>query len=455
MKNTSIDMTEGKLLPKIIRFSIPVMLVGLLQMLYNAADLAVVGRFGSYLSVGAVGSTSSLSWLFINLFMGISAGAGVLLAHARGEKNDEKMSRVVHTAYPVALISGVIVTVAGIIFSKPMLRLMNSPEGIIDLAALYLRIYFAGILAMIVYNFGASLLRAVGDTKHPLMFLVISGSANLVMNLFFVIVLHMDVAGVALATSLSNLISAVLVTITLAKRKDACRLCFNKLKIHKQELLGMLRIGLPTGLENSMFSISVVIIQSTVNSFGEAAVAGAAAAANAEHLVGVICDGITMATVNFVGQNMGAKKYGRVSEVVRLSVICSAVLAIVLGVGLSMFGRQVMSVFIKDSPESVDVGILRLKLLSIPFFLYSLLKVFAAAMRGMGKSFIPMAASLAGVCLLRVVWVYTAVRAFHTLFCLYLSYPVSWAITLAAQVIAYLIIRKKVLGSDNQKEATD
>ncbi len=449
-----MDMTEGKLLPKIIKFSIPVMLVGLLQMLYNAADLAVVGRFGSYLSVGAVGSTGSLSWLFINLFMGISTGAGVLLAHARGEKNDEKMSRVVHTAYPVAIISGIIVTVAGIIFSKPLLRLMNSPEGIIDLAALYLRIYFAGIMAMIVYNFGASLLRAVGDTKHPLMFLAISGSANIVMNLFFVVVLHMDVAGVALATSLSNLISAVLVTITLSKRKDACRLCFNKLKIYKKELLGMLKVGIPIGLENSMFSISNVIIQSTVNSFGEAAVAGAAAAANAERLVGVICNGITMATVNFVGQNMGAKKYDRVRQVVKITLACSAVLAIVLGVGLSVFGRQVMSVFIKDSPESVDVGILRLKLLSIPYFLYALMTVFAASMRGMGRSFVPMVLSLTGVCLLRTGWVYTAVKAYHTLECLYISYPLSWVVTLSAQIIAYFIIRKKVLMKNGLAEET-
>ncbi len=449
MRNTSIDMTEGKLLPKMIKFAIPVVLIALLQLFYNAADLAVLGRFGSYLSVGAVGAVGSVPALLINLFMGMSVGAGVLVARSKGAKDDERLSRAVHTAYPLAFCAGIFFTVVGQIVSRPMLELINTPADVIDLTETYLRFYFFGITGSIVYNFGSGILRAVGDTKHPLIFLCISGSANVVMNLIFVVVFRMDVAGVAFATALSNFISAVLVTLTIARREDACRLCFKKLHMYKEELWEMVKIGIPAGLESSMFSLSNVVIQSSINSFGVAAIAGATAASKAESLVGSFCGGVSSATVNFVGQNMGAKKYGRVRQVIKLSVICSTVLAVSLGIVLTVFGTQALSIFIKDSPEAIEAGLMRIKLFSIPYFLYSLMTVMTAAMRGMGKSFIPMATSLAGVCLLRVVWVYTAVRAFHTLFCLYLSYPVSWAITLAAQVAAYLIIRKKVLGSDN------
>ena len=444
------SMLEGPLLPSVIRYTIPIVLTSVLQLLFNAADLIVVGKFCGSVSVGAVGATGSLTSLIVNLFVGLSIGGGVAVAHGIGSRNERQISEAVHTAVPLALVGGALLTVVGITLSKPMLILMSTPESTLPLSALYMKIYFGGITFTVVYNFCAAILRAAGDTKSPLIFLTIAGVANVILNVIFVTVFHMNVAGVALATILSQGIAAVLVLRALIRRTDACHLNLRKLHFHKQQLQKIIRIGLPAGIQSSLFSISNVIIQSSINSFGDVFVSGNAAAANLEGFLYVTVNSFHQTTVNFVGQNVGARQYRRANNTVWICQGCALVVGLAMGIALWSFGETLLGIYITDSPEAIQYGLVRFVWVSLPYFLLGLLDVCNGALRGYGQSVGPMIVSVVGICGIRVLWVYTVFRmpAFHTPQWLYVSYPISWIVTLIAQTVLFFHIRAKFLHKD-------
>lgn len=450
MKKINHSMLQGPLLGSIISYTVPIILTSILQLLFNAADLVIVGRYRGSLSVAAVSATSSLNMLIINLFIGLSVGAGVAVAHAVGGREDKAVHRIVHTAIPLALVGGAIVTLIGLFFSESFLKLMGTPDNVLPLSALYMKIYFSGMIFTMIYNFCASILRAVGDTKSPLIFLAISGVINVVFNIFFVTVFHMNVDGVALATVISQAISAVLVVIALMRRTDASKLVLSKIRFYKVPLLKMLRIGLPAGIQSSLFSISNVIIQSSVNSFGDIFMSGNGAAASIEGFIYVSFNAFQQTTVNFVGQNAGAHQYKRIKKIVYICLACSSVLTMVLGSLAYLFGRQLLSIYITDSAEAISYGMIRLFYLALPYFLCALMEMTTGALRGLGASLTPMLISVMGVCGLRILWIYTIFRipAYHTPESLYISYPISWIITFLFQMISFIIIFKKRIRSD-------
>lgn len=440
-------MTEGPLLKNIITYTIPIILTSLLQLLFNAADLVVVGRFGAdgKLSVAAVGATGALTNLIVNLFMGLSIGAGATVAHALGAHEDENVHHTVHTAIPTALVSGVILTVVGVLGSRYMLTLMGTPDTVLPLSTVYMRIYFAGIIFIMVYNFCASILRAAGDTKSPLIFLFIAGVINVALNLFFVLKLEMDVAGVALATTISQGVSAVLVIIALMRRNDACRLNLREMRFYKQPFIKIARLGLPAGIQSSLFSISNVIIQSSVNSFGDIFMSGSAAASNIEGFVYVCLNAFHQTAVNFTGQNSGAHKLDRVKKTLIYCLICVTVVGIVTGVTAYSFGETLLGIYITDSEEAIEYGMIRLSYICLPYFLCGLMDVTTGALRGLGESVGPMLISVLGVCGMRIVWIYTifAQPRFHTPQCLFLSYIISWVLTFVIQFVFFFIVFEK------------
>lgn len=444
MRNTSADMCEGPLFGKIVRYTIPIMLTGLLQLLFNAADLVVVGRFCGSVSVAAVGATGSLINLIVNLFIGLSVGAGVSVAHAIGERNDTAAHDTVHAAVPTAFISGVVLTVIGITCSGRFLELMGTPEDVIALSSVYMKIYFCGMTSSMLYNYGGSILRAAGDTKSPLIFLFIAGVVNVLLNLMFVVFFRMDVAGVALATALSQTLSAVLVLLALTKREDACRLRFSELRLRKAPLLKMLKIGLPAGIQGSLFSISNVTIQSSVNSFGSVVMSGNAASQNLEGFVYTSMNSFHQTALNFTGQNFGAKKYDRLNKIMFICLGCVAAVGIVFGSVFTLAAKPLLSVYLTDSAEAISYGMLRMTYICLPYFLCGIMDVMTGTIRGIGVSLTPMIITVLGVCVFRVGWIYTvfAVPAYHTLNVLYVSYPISWVVTFTAELAAYLIISK-------------
>lgn len=443
MKKTNQNMLQGPLLRNIITYTLPIILTSVLQLLFNAADLVVVGRYCGSVSVGAIGATGALTNLMVNLFIGMSVGAGVAVAHAKGAHEDEVLHRTVHTALPVALVGGVALTFIGVLFSETFLRLMDTPDNVLSLSAVYMKIYFAGATFNLVYNFCASILRAVGDTKSPLIFLSLAGVVNVVLNIFFVTVFHMNVAGVALATTISQGLSAVAVVIVLMRRKDGCRLRLRKMRFYKPQLMKIIRIGLPAGIQGSLFSISNVLIQSSVNSFGDVFMAGNAAAGNIEGFVYVGMNAFHQTAVNFVGQNMGARQYDRVKKILWTCLGCTAVIGLGLGVMGYFFGEQLLSIYITDSAEAIGYGMIRLSCICLPYFLCGLMDVSTGALRGMGASFVPMLISVLGVCGFRILWIYSVFQVWHTPQCLYLSYAVSWIITFAAQLAAFGVVYRK------------
>ena len=451
MKKHSRSMLEGPLLPSIISYTIPIILTSLLQLLFNAADLVVVGRFCGSISVAAVGATGAITNLVVNLFMGFSVGAGVSVAHALGAKEDTTVHRTVHTAIPLALVSGVVLTLIGVAFSENMLKMMDTPENVLSLSALYMRIYFGGMTFNMVYNFCAAILRAAGDTKSPLLFLTISGVINVVLNLFFVRVLHINVAGVALATTISQGISAVLVVITLIRRQDSCKLNLRKLRFYKPQLAKMIRIGLPAGIQGSLFSISNVLIQSSINSFGEVVMSGNAAAGNIEGFVYVGMNAFHQTTVNFVGQNIGAQKYDRAKKTLFLSLVCVMVTGLSTSMLAYAFAPQLLSIYITDSAEAISYGVLRMSVVCFTYCLCGLMDTTTGALRGMGASLVPMVISILGVCGIRIGWIATIfqIPQFHTPWWLYISYPISWAITFAAQFIAFIHVYRRRKEADH------
>lgn len=446
MKNRNLDMVRGPLFGNILSYTVPIILTSLLQLLFNAADLVVVGRFCGSVSVAAVGATGSLTSLMVNFFIGFSVGTGVTVAHALGGRENEAVRRTIHTTLPMALVCGLFLTVVGIVFSEEFLRLMGTPENVLPLSAVYMKIYFAGATFNLVYNFCASILRAAGDTKSPLIFLSIAGIINVILNVVFVIVFHMNVAGVALATTISQAVSALAVVVVLMRRTDVCRLTLSKLRFYKEQLLKIIRIGFPAGLQSSLFAISNVLIQSSVNSFGDVLMSGNAAAQNIEGFIYVSMNAFHQTAVNYVGQNMGAHAYKRVRKILWICLGSTAVMGLAVSMAVYGLGEQLLSIYITDSQEAIGHGMVRLTYICLPYFLCGLMDVSTGALRGMGASFIPMLISVLGVCGIRVGWILTIFQMpqYHTPQCLYLSYMVSWAVTFAAQLIAFFVIYRKL-----------
>ena len=450
MKRLNKNMLDGPLFLNIVLYTIPIILTSILQLLFNAADLVVVGRFCGSVSVAAVGATGAITNLMVNFFIGLSVGAGVTVAHGLGSREETAVHNIVHTALPTALVSGVVLTVIGVSFSETFLTLMGTPENVLPLSSIYMKIYFAGITFTMVYNFCAAILRAAGDTKSPLIFLTLAGIVNVILNVFFVTVFHMNVAGVALATTISQAISAVLVVIALIRRTDACRLELTKMRFHKIQLMKMLRIGLPAGIQSSLFSISNVLIQSSVNSFGDIFMSGNAAASNIEGFVYVSLNAFHQTAVNFIGQNAGARQFKRVGRILWICLGCVTVVGIVLGNLGYAFGPQLLSIYITDSQEAISYGMIRLSFICLPYFLCGLMDVSTGALRGLGASFVPMVISILGVCGIRIGWIYTIfqIPRFHTPQCLYFSYVVSWTLTFLIQMAAFFIVYRKYCKED-------
>lgn len=438
-------MLEGPLFPNIVRFAIPVILTSVLQLLFNAADLIVVGRFCGSVSVAAVGATGAITNLMINFFIGLSIGVGVTVAHGLGSHEDDVVHCTVHTALPTALLSGAFLTVVGVSCSETFLTMMGTPETVLPLSAVYMRIIFCGITFNMVYNFCAAILRAAGDTKSPLIFLLFAGTLNVILNVVFVTQFHMNVAGVALATIITQGLSSVLVVIALMRRTDACRLYLRKIRFHKAQLEKILRIGLPAGIQSALFSISNVLIQSSVNSFGDVFMSGNAASSNIEGFVYVCLNAFHQAAVNFTGQNAGARQYRRVRQTLWICLGCVTVAGLVLGSLTYAFGPALLSIYITDSPEAISYGLIRMSYICLPYFVCGLMDVTTGALRGIGASFVPMLISILGVCGLRIVWIYTIfqVPEFHTPQCLFFSYLVSWLITFIAQLIAFFAVYRR------------
>lgn len=439
MRRDNQKMLQGPLLKNIIFYTVPIILTSWLQLLFNAADLVVVGQFDGSHSLAAVGATGAITNLIVNLFIGLSVGAGVSVAHGLGSGDDEVVHRTIHTAIPAAIISGLFLTVVGVSLSKTFLTWMDTPENILPLSTVYMQIYFGGMTFNMVYNFAASILRAAGDTQSPLKFLSIAGVINVVLNLVFVTVFHMNVAGVALATSISQGVSAVLVVRTLMRRTDVCRLEPKKMRIYKPQLMKMIRIGLPAGVQGSMFSISNVMIQSSINSFGDIVMSGNTAAGNIEGFVFTAMNAFHQTAVNFTGQNVGARQYDRVKRILFTCLGCVTVTGIVLGTALYVFGPQLLSIYITDSQEAIGYGLIRMSYICAVYFLCGLMDVSTGALRGMGASTVPMIISVLGVCGIRLLWIGTIFQMpqFHTPDCLYLSYGVSWVVTFLAQFAAF------------------
>ena len=445
MKRLNRNMLEGPLFVNIILYTIPIILTSILQLLFNAADLVIVGRFCGSISVAAVGATGSITNLMVNFFIGLSVGAGVTVAHGLGSHEDTVVHNTVHTAMPVALVSGVVLTVIGISFSETFLRMMGTPDTVLPLSAVYMKIYFSGITFTMVYNYCAAILRAAGDTRSPLVFLSFAGAVNVMLNILFVTVLHMNVAGVALATTISQGISAVLVARALMKRTDACRLELKKMCFHSIQLKKMLRIGLPAGMQSSLFSISNVLIQSSINSFGDVLMSGNAASGNIEGFIYASLNAFHQTAVNFIGQNAGARKYDRVSRTLWLCLGSVTVTGLAMCGLIYSLGPTLLSIYITDSQEAIQHGMMRLSLICIPYFLCGMMDVSTGALRGLGASFIPMVISVLGVCGIRIGWIYTIfqVPRFHTPQCLYISYPVSWTVTFLCQMAAFILVYRQ------------
>ena len=445
MKKINTSMTEGPLFRGIVLYTIPIILTGILQLLFNAADLVVVGRFCGSVSVGAVGATGAITTLVVSLFTGLSVGSGVTVAHAYGQKDWKTVHRTVHTTLPLAIASGLVLTVIGVLFSKQLLMLMDTPENVLELSSVYMKIYFAGMTFNMIYNFAAAILRAVGDTKSPLIFLTLAGVINVILNLIFVTVFHMNVAGVALATTLSQGVSAFLVVRELMKRTDACRLVLRDMRFYGAQIKKIVFIGLPSGINGAVYAISNVLIQSSVNSFGDIVVSGNAAAGNIEGFVWISINSFMQSALNYTAQNVGAGNFNRVKKTFWTCLASVSAVGIFLGVTVYSLAPHLLSIYITDSAEAIAYGITRMTYICLPYFLCGIMDVTTGALRGMGVSFAPMIISIMGVCGIRIGWIYTIFRVeeFHTLDCLYFSYPISWIITFSVQLAVYLIILKK------------
>ncbi len=443
-KKYEIDMCSGAILPKLLRLTLPLMLSSVLQLLFNAADIIVVGNFGEENSLAAVGSTSALVNLITNLFLGLSTGANVMTSRYMGAKDNERVSKTIHTSIFLSIVSGLILTAIGVPFADKMLLLMQTPEEVLDLSSLYLRIYFCGMVAMMIYNFGSSILRSKGDTKRPLYYLAFSGAINVVLNLIFVILLKMDVAGVALATVISQCVSAFLVIRCLMKETDAFRLELKKIRPDRVITGKILGIGFPAGFQGVVFSLSNVVIQSSINSFGPVVMSGSAAAASIEGFVWVSMNSFSQAALTFTSQNIGAAKYSRINRIALISCSCAAATGFVLGMLAYIFGEFLLGIY-DPRPEIIQPGMTRMSLVCVFYFTCGLMDCIVGAIRGMGYAITPTIVSMLGACGLRMLWIFTifAIPEYHTEFMLFLSYPLSWIITFLVHFICFIFMRRK------------
>ena len=442
-KSYEMDMTSGPLLKKILIFSVPLMLSGILQLLFNTADIIVVGQFTGSSALAAVGSTSSLINLFVNVFIGFSIGANVLVAQYFGARDEKNVHETVHTSILLAIICGLILIVAGISLAPPMLELMDTPDEVLGQAVLYMRIYFVGMPATLVYNFGAAILRAVGDTRRPLYYLFVAGCVNVVLNLFFVVVCGRGVDGVAIATVISQVISAALIVRCLVKSDGMYRLNLSMLKLHRQKVIQIARIGLPAGFQGAIFSISNVLIQSSVNSFGSIAMAGNTAASNIEGFIYTCMNAVYQTSLSFTSQNLGAGKIKRISRILVECLVVVFLVGAVMGFLAYTFGAELLRIYSTD-PEVIENGLHRMRVICQTYYLCGMMDVTVGALRGLGYSVMPMLVSLAGVCGVRIVWIFTAFVWSRSLFTLYISYPISWGATFVIHLICFAVVYRKL-----------
>ena len=435
--SSEIDMCSGPLVGSLLRFSLPLMASGILQLLFNAADIIVLGQFASSSAMAAVGATSSLNSLMVNLFLGLSIGCSVVMAHSYGAQDWRRVQDTVHTAILLALFCGAALILLGLPLLPVLLGWMDTPADLMDQSVLYMRIVFLGMPAMMAYDFGAGILRAIGDTRRPLFFLTAAGITNACLNVFFVLVFHMDVAGVALATSISQYLSAGLILRCLARPGTRYQLHPRQLRLHKATLLQILRVGLPAGIQSVVFSVSNVLIQSSINSFGTLAVAGSTAAANIENFVYTAMESVYQAALNFTSQNIGAGQKERVPLILRDCLLLVAVIGAVLGGLAVLFGRQLLSIYTSD-PQVLPYGIDRIHVVCLTYLLCGLMDVACGVVRGMGAAVTPTVVSLTGACGLRIVWIFTVFGSMHSLFVLYLSYPVTWIVTFTMHMVCFV-----------------
>lgn len=445
-------MSKGSILKNLLLFAIPLACTSILQLLFNAADMIVVGQFSkdSQLAVGAIGSVGSLINLFVNFFMGLSIGATILIARYFGANREKDMSESVHTAILISMISGIILTILGILLSEKLLVLMNTPADMFDLANLYLKIYFGGILSTMVYNFGSAILRAVGDTKRPLIFLAISGVINVGLNVFFVLVLNMSVDGVAIATVISQTLSALLVLLCLAREKSALKFSLKKLRLHKQKALEILRLGIPAGIQSTMFSISNIIIQASINSFGSITVSGHAAAASIEGFVYAPMNSFHHAALSFTAQNIGAGKNKRINKALFIAPLCAMTIGLITGLTAYILGDSLLRIYITDSnPEVVNLivqkGLERMSTVCVLYFMCGAMDALSGLVRGAGYSLTPTLINLIGVCGIRLLWIYTifAMPTYHTINALLFSYPLTWGLVIVSLLVFYFTIANR------------
>lgn len=438
-------MCNGTIMDKLVSFSLPLMLSGILQLMFNAVDIIVVGQFTGSEALAAVGSTTALIAVFTNLFIGISLGANVLAARFYASGKNKEMSETVHTSIALAFVSGMIMAVVGLLFSRLALEIMGTPDNVIDQSTLYMRIYFLGMPFFMLYNYGAAILRAVGDTKRPLMFLVVAGVTNAVLNMILVIVFHLGVAGVAIATIISQLISCILVLRCLYMTDSSYQLRFSRLCMKKFYLVQIFQVGIPAGVQSTVINISNALLQSSVNSFGSTAMAGYTAANNILGFLYASVNAVTQACMSFTSQNYGVGKYKRMDRVLLDCGILSFVIALVLGCGSYMCGGEILKVYTED-PEVIRCGVEILSITTVPYFLCGIMDLFPGALRGMGHSGVPMILSIIGTVGTRIVWIFWIFPQHRSLYTLFISYPASWFITIVLQVVCFVFVRRTVHG---------
>ena len=438
-----IDMCNGTIMDKLVSFSLPLMLSGILQLMFNAVDIIVVGRFAGSQALAAVGSTTALINMFVNLFMGILLGTNVLAARFFAAGKDRQMSETVHTSIAFAAISGIVMVFVGIFFSKFALELMATPADVIEQSTLYMRIYFLGMPFFMLYNYGAAILRAVGDTKRPLIFLIISGVINAVLNMILVIVFHLAVAGVAIATVFSQMISCILVLRCLYRSEGSYQFRFSKLMLKGCYLKQIFQVGVPAGIQSTVINFSNVLLQSSVNSFGSIAMAGYTAANNILGFLFVSVNSVTQACMSFTSQNYGVRKWKRMDKILVDCMILSMIVALVLGGGSYIFGSQILRIY-TENEEVIRCGMEILSYTTLTYFLCGFMDLFPGAMRGMGFSAAPMMLSIVGTVGTRIVWIFGIFPRYRSLSVLFISYPVSWILTIAMQVVCFFIVRRKV-----------
>lgn len=450
MTDARRDMTEGPIFGKIIRFAIPIVLSGVLQQLYNAADMIVVGRFAGSQALAAVGATGALINMVVSLFVGFSVGTGITVSNAVGARDGGRISRLVHSSMSLAAVAGIVSSIVGVLAAPWMLSLLETPPDIIDQSVLYMRLYFSGALFSMLYNFGAAIMRAAGDSRRPFVYLALSGIANVALNLIFVLFFNMGVAGVALATVVSQAISAGLVFLALLRTDGPIRLSLRELRFSRRETRDIIATGLPAGLQSLVFSGANTLIQSHVNSFESTVMAGSTASANIESFIYIAMNAFHVSTVTIVGQNNGAGRYNRIPRVLWQSILLVSLVGFALGGLAYVFGEPLLRIYLPDAPESVVYGLERMRVIALTYFLCGTMEVLVGAIRGMGSTFLPMVMSVIGVCGGRLSWIYTVFIANRSLANLYLCFPFSWVICILLQLGVFTLVRRRLVRGRKQ-----